>query len=87
MLLATRKRVIRASRSMAACASSWAFRRQRRQTYAGRGGATGPQKGHVRPHRDGCNEEEQYQLYESNAHEQFFLCICQISGKSFIIVV
>ena len=31
--------------------------------------------------------EEQYQLYESNAHEQFFLCICQISGKSFIIVV
>ena len=44
-------------------------------------------EGHVRPHRDGCNEEEQYQLYESNAHEQFFLCICQISGKSFIIVV
>ena len=29
------------------------------------------EKGHVRPHREGCDEEEQYQLYESNAHESF----------------
>ena len=82
MLLATRKRVIQGFPLDGGLCFQLGFP-------AGSGGrralgAAEPpvhKKGHVRPHRDGCNEEEQYQLYESNAHEQFSFVFVRFWGS------